>query len=122
MLIPHLHFNGNCDKAIALYEKAFNAKAEIGDRYGEFISHAIMDVCGTRIFLNDRIDFANTSKRLDGTTHLVVLFNSKEELINCYSHFADTCITIDEFTEEPYSAWCGNFIDKFGIMWGFMVK
>jgi uncharacterized glyoxalase superfamily protein PhnB len=27
MLIPHFHFNGNCNEAIALYEKAFNAKA-----------------------------------------------------------------------------------------------
>jgi len=28
MLIPILHFEGNCTDAIALYEKAFNTKAE----------------------------------------------------------------------------------------------
>ena len=28
MLIPHLHFCGDCEKAIALYEKAFDRKAE----------------------------------------------------------------------------------------------
>lgn len=28
MLIPHLHFCGNCEKAIAVYEKAFYTKAE----------------------------------------------------------------------------------------------
>jgi hypothetical protein len=28
MLIPHLHFCGDCSEAISLYEKAFNAKAE----------------------------------------------------------------------------------------------
>lgn len=28
MLIPHLHFCGDCEKAVALYEKAFDIKAE----------------------------------------------------------------------------------------------
>lgn len=28
MLIPHLHFCGDCEKAIVLYEKVFNIKAE----------------------------------------------------------------------------------------------
>ena len=28
MLIPHLHFKGNCKEAILLYEKAFNVKAD----------------------------------------------------------------------------------------------
>ena len=122
MIIPHLHFNGNCNQAITFYEKAFNTKAEIGDRNGEFISHAIMDIRGTRVFLNDRVDFANTSKRLDGTTHFVVLFDSKDELLDCYAHFGNTSTIIDEFTKESYSAWCGNFMDEFGVVWGFMVR
>ena len=29
MLIPHLHFDGNCMEAIDLYEKAFNTKVDI---------------------------------------------------------------------------------------------
>lgn len=28
MLIPHLHFCGDCENVIALYEKAFYTKAE----------------------------------------------------------------------------------------------
>lgn len=28
MLIPHLHFCGDCKEAIDLYEKAFNTKIE----------------------------------------------------------------------------------------------
>ncbi len=28
MLIPYLHFNGNCMEAINLYEKAFNTKVD----------------------------------------------------------------------------------------------
>jgi len=48
MIIPHLHFCGNCEEAIALYEKAFE--------------------------------------------------------------------------KTPYSELVGNFADKFGIWWGFMVE
>lgn len=46
MLIPHLHFYGNCEEAITLYE--------------------------------------------------------------------------NPFTKSPYSELTGNFIDKFGVLWGFM--
>ena len=29
MLIPHLHFSGNCKEAIPFYEKAFNTRADV---------------------------------------------------------------------------------------------
>ncbi len=35
MRIPHLHFDGNCKKAISHYEKAFGVKAE-GIVYNRF--------------------------------------------------------------------------------------
>jgi uncharacterized glyoxalase superfamily protein PhnB len=28
MLIPHLHFRGNCKEALSFYENAFNVKAD----------------------------------------------------------------------------------------------
>lgn len=33
MIIPHLHFCGDWEEAIALYEKAFHTKAETIIRY-----------------------------------------------------------------------------------------
>ena len=49
MLIPHLHFCGDCAEAIALYEKAFNPKTDVlfysGDGDGS-IGRAIMRVHG----------------------------------------------------------------------------
>jgi uncharacterized glyoxalase superfamily protein PhnB len=90
MLIPHLHFCGECTQAIFLYETAFNTKAEIvlknsdeslSTENGEQISHAVMNIHGMKLFLNDR--FGNKSR----TTDVAV-----------------------------------QFIDKFGVQWGFMVK
>ena len=64
MLIPHLHFCGNCQEAITLYEQAFSIKAEaiISSREyvlnngngGDHITHAVMYIHGQKVFLNDR--------------------------------------------------------------------
>lgn len=70
MLIPHLHFNGNCKEAILLYEKAFKSKAD---------------------------------------------------LHSCYDIMKEKSITIDPLETLPYSPLAVQFIDKFGVQWGFMV-
>ena len=52
MLIPVLHFEGNCMDAIALYEVAFNSKAEnydCGDDNN--IHHAEMIIHGQKVYL-----------------------------------------------------------------------
>ena len=55
MLIPHLHFCGDCKEAIDLYEKAFNTKIESIDYMpdGKKIAHAAMNIHGQEVFLND---------------------------------------------------------------------
>lgn len=37
MIIPHLHFCGDCEETITLYEKAFNTKAETIIRNQDYI-------------------------------------------------------------------------------------
>lgn len=123
MLIPHLHFGGNCKEAIDLYEKAFNTKLEeesidfMPD--GKNIAHASMKIHDVKVFLND--GFGNKDKSLEcGAMHLIVTFNTVDELLTCYE-----ILKIDDnltpFKETPHSKLCGNFIDKFGVLWGFMV-
>lgn len=130
MLIPHLHFCGDCEKAIALYEKAFNTKAEGVVRNSDYapdecegdngIAHAAMRIHGQEIFLNDR--FGNKDRSLDCAVHLIVMFPGVEELLACYEHFKKGSTVIDPFEELPYSKLAGNFIDEFGVQWGFMTE
>ena len=130
MLIPHLHFCGNCEEAIATYEKAFHTKAESivynrdyapneypGDNR---IAHAVMNIHGQKVFLNDR--FGNKDKSLNCAVHLIVMFPSVEELLACYEFFKEESTIIDPFTKLPYSELAGNFVDKFGVQWGFMTE
>ena len=120
MLIPHLHFGGDCEKAIALYEKAFNAKAKDYDYRNNKIAHAEMNIHGQIVWLNDA--FGNKDKLLDcGAVHLILTFNSSKELLECYEHLKNVDITSIPFIETPYSKLVGNFLDKFGVLWGFMV-
>ena len=130
MLIPHLHFCDNCEEAIALYEKAFNTKAEsvvynrdyAPDEYPDDnrIAHAVMNIHGQKVFLNDR--FGNKDKSLNCAVHLIVMFKSVEELLACYEFFKEESTIIDPFTKLPYSELAGNFVDKFGVQWGFMAE
>ena len=130
MIIPHLHFCGDCEEAIALYEKAFNTKAETIIRNQDYapedsqndngIAHAVMYIHGQQVFQNDR--FGNKEKSLDCAIHLIVMFKDVKELLACYEFFKDGCTIIDQFDELPYSKLAGNFIDKFGVQWGFMTE
>lgn len=130
MLIPHLHFCGNCEKAIAVYEKAFRTKAESIVYNRDYapeecpddnrIAHAVMNIHGYQIFLNDR--FGNKEKSLNCAVHLIVMFSSVEELLACYEFFKEGSTVIDSFEELPYSKLAGNFIDEFGVQWGFMTE
>ncbi|MDE6592990.1 MAG: VOC family protein [Oscillospiraceae bacterium] len=130
MLIPHLHFCGNCEEAIAVYEKAFNTKAEsivynrdyAPNEYPDDnrIAHAFMNIHGQKVFLNDR--FGNKDKSLNCAVHLIVMFASVEELLACYEFFKEESTIIDPFTKLPYSELAGNFVDKFGVQWGFMTE
>jgi len=70
-VIPNLHFNGDCEKAIELYEQAFGAKRtvllwyqdahpadidqESSDEKQELVYHAEIMVGNQRIILNARI-------------------------------------------------------------------
>lgn len=130
MLIPHLHFCDNCEEAIALYEKAFHTKAESIVYNRDYapdenpddnrIAHAVMTIHGQKVFLNDR--FGNKDRSLNCAVHLIMMFPSVEELLASYEVLKEGSTVIDPFEKLPYSELSGNFIDKFGVQWGFMTE
>ena len=121
MLIPMLHFCGNCANAISLYEKAFNTKASIDYKNDNEIRWAEMSIHGQMVYLNDRHDLGNKNKTLDGTVHLMVTFETVDELLTCYEYFKNNSKIIDPFAEAPYAQLGGNFLDDFGVLWCFIV-
>jgi len=120
MLIPILHFCGDCADAMALYEKAFNTKVEYTEHRDDGkIRHAEMTIHGQKVFLNDR--FGNRDKSLDCAVHLALTFSSVDEFLACYENLKEGGDIIDPFVETSYSKLVGNFMDRYGVLWGFMV-
>lgn len=121
MLIPHLHFDGNCAEAIALYEKAFDTKAKDYDYREDRIAHAEMKIHGQKVWLNDGKAFLGDALGVNCATHLILTFKTSKELLACYELLKEDNDDSAPFHETPYSKLVGNFLDKFGVPWGFMV-
>lgn len=128
MVIPHLHFTGNCREAISFYEQVFNTKVEtiiLNREYSaecqdDGVAHAVMNIYGCKVFLNDR--FGNKENSTDIAIHLIIMFPNKEIFLTCYDKIKDNCIIIDPLETLPYSELSVQFIDKFGVHWGFMIE
>ena len=54
--------------------------------------------------------------------HIIIVFQSTDELVACYEIIKPDSITIDPMAELPYSKLAVQFIDKYGVQWGFMVE
>ena len=124
MLIPHLHFLGDCNKAIKLYEEAFKTNVDNID-YSEdgCINHASMKIHEQVVFLNDNeMMFGSKDIYLNFPVHIIIYFKTVDELISCYHILKDSNDDEYPFVKTPYSELVGNFKDKFGILWGFMVE
>lgn len=129
MLIPHLHFDGSCKEAISLYEKAFNVKADsivLNSDYApeecendDRIAHAVMHIHGQKVYLNDR--FGKKDASTDIAVNLIVTFKDEADLLSCYDKMKEGSITIDPLEALPYTPLAVQFIDRFGVQWGFMV-
>jgi PhnB protein len=122
MIIPHLHFTGTCKEAIELYEKAF--KTEVEEMYlsedSNTVSHAVMNIHNQTVYLNDR--FGAKEKSTDISTNLVVIFDSIEDFMYSYEILKEGSLEIDPITTWSYSPLVVQFIDKYNVQWGFMVK
>ena len=123
MLVPHLHFCGNCAEAITLYEKAFKTKTDMlfrSETGGGSVVHSEMQIHGMRIMLNDR--FGNKNKTTDCAVALIVTFENTDELLACYKVMISEGTVIDPLAKAEYTELGVQFLDKFGVQWAFMVE
>ena len=121
MLIPHLHFCGDCEEAIVLYEKAFGTKSDMILREADGNPvHAEMHIHGQRIMLNNR--FGNKNKTTDCAVALIVTFENEEDLRACYEILRPDNTLIDPLNSASYTELGVQFLDRFGVQWAFMIE
>jgi uncharacterized glyoxalase superfamily protein PhnB len=79
-----------------------------------------MKINGQLVYLNDR--FGKTERDAELAIHLIVMFKTKDELLATYEIMKPDSLLIDPMEELPYSPLAVQFIDHFGVQWGFMVE
>lgn len=70
--------------------------------------------------MNDR--YGNKDNSTDVAVHLIIMFKNTNELLACYEIMKPDSIIIDPLEELPYSKLAVQFIDRYGVQWGFMVE
>jgi PhnB protein len=135
IVTPNFNFAGQCEEAMALYEKAFDATTKFIIRYSDaderdwdrpltdeqkkMIYHAQMLIGTQRIMLADIIEF-DLSK---GTSlSLVITFEDAASVKRAYEVLKEGCTIIYPMKSTTYSSCFVSLIDKFGIRWGLMTE
>lgn len=125
MILPHLHFKGNCEQAIMAYVEAFHASIEsikyrTNQELEKGIYHAELIIHGQRIMLNDN---ASSIQLVPfPPIQLVVIFEEEAELRKAFELLKDEDNVVIPMTNTEFSACTVSFWDKFGIRWGFMMN
>lgn len=135
IVTPTLHFQGRCEEAIRLYQKAFNLKisyvlhysdadkrdwdAELSGEQKKFIYHAEAYIGEQRLMLADEIGQENARVT---SIFLTVTFDTADEVKQAFKILSDEGTTIYPLRSTTYSSYVGTLIDKFGFRWGLMTE
>jgi PhnB protein len=129
-LNPYLNFDGNADKAIALYERALGAKTEMIMRFGDAqgmdvaaehrnrVMHATLNIAGHRIMISD----GQPGRAVDSSTavHVALHFDSDlDEAGRRFDALAQGGEVTMPLTDTFWGARFGTLTDAFGIRWMF---
>ena len=130
MLIPTIHFNGNCDEAISFYKEVFGAEVKeinyakdaptdsgMDDCPPHFVMHSEVYICGTNFSLTDGAESPPTI----GNFSYLIVYDTAEEVTATFNKLA-----VGGEVEEPLSTtfWStlyGSVVDRFGVNWQVMV-
>ena len=135
LITPNFNFDGRCEEAIALYQKAYQASVgsllrysdadtrdwtgELNSEQANYIYHAELLIGNQRIMMCDNMDvdlFRSTS------LSLTVTFDTSEEVKKAYDILKEGSTTIYPMHSTTYSSCIVVFIDKFGFRWGLMTE
>jgi len=135
IITPNFNFAGRCEEAVALYQKAFNAKVGCLLRYSDanksdwnkkltpeqenYIYHVELFIGDQRIMMCDNMDVDLVKST---ALSLTVTFDTKDEVKQAYNILREDSETIYQMQSTTYSSCMVVFIDKFGFRWGLMTE
>ena len=135
IVTPNINLAGQCEEAMALYEKAFGATTKFIMRYSDadkrdwdrpltndqkkMVYHAQMLIGTQRIMFADIIEF-DLSK---GTSlFLTITFEDAASVKRAYEVLKEGSTIIYPMVSTTFSSCFVSLIDKFGIRWALMTE
>lgn len=135
IITPNFNFNGRCEEALALYQKAFQARIgcllrysdadyrdwnrELSQEQANYIYHAELWIGNQRIMMCDNMDVDLIKST---SLSLTVTFDTSDEVKKAYDVLKEGSTTIYPLRSTTYSSCEVVFIDKFGFRWGLMTE
>jgi PhnB protein len=123
-IVPNLHFNGDCEKAIELYKQSFGGRITTlarrkdvnspdADENPGHIYHAEMMIGSQRIMLDD------ADEELPGGMNVSILVSMdvQEEVEAAYEKLKDGAKILAPIGETSYSSCFVSLVDRFGVRW-----
>ena len=132
---PYLHFNGNCEEAIALYEKAFGVKAHI-IRYSDApASEGYQSPPGTENYvmhacLTNRSDYTvfmcdippNETSIFGNAMSICMGLDTVESATFAFDVLKESGVVTMELQKTFWSELFGSLVDRYGVKWMISVN
>lgn len=125
---PYLFFNGTAEKAIALYQRALNAKPEGVMRFGEapgekppapaqrdLVMHAVLRLGDTSIMLSDSTPEHPVGR--DGNVQISLEIDDERELERSFGALAEGGQVTMPLHDAFWGARFGMVKDAYGVGW-----
>ncbi|MCL2843805.1 MAG: VOC family protein [Oscillospiraceae bacterium] len=125
MLIPTIHFPGNCEEAIAYYKETVGAEvkqivyfrdapSDSGiDLPPNFVTYSDLLIYGTPISMTDGAETQITCENFT----LTVFLHSAEEVTSVFNKLADGGQVIEALAPQFWTSLSGDVKDRFGLNW-----
>jgi len=130
MLIPTIHFNGNCDEAIAFYKDALGAEVVVinyakdapldsgmDELPPNFVMYSEVLIAGTKLSLTDGAEtplpFGHFSYMLN--------YDTAEEVTATFNKLAVGGKVEMPLEETFWASLYGSVVDRFGVNWQVMI-
>lgn len=132
MIIPTLHFCGQCEEAINLYKEAFGCKVNYIMRYADAVQRGweqdIPEIRNTvyhsEVLFGEQLfrmsDGVGTEHNTNTAVFFAVNLDTVEEVKRAFEVLQTSGTVIEPLESTPYSACMDSIMNKFGIRWMIM--